>query len=248
MAQRAHAPRSAGPGPNGRRHPEGPHPPPGRRPLQGVHAARDDGAGRQPRGDEGRCPGRRPGGRHPGREAHLRRHPAVPPGARRIGVGELRDRRRRHRDRVQVDTIDRTGVEMEALHACAVAALTIYDMCKSADRVDGRSARSPCGRRPAADQAPIAGPLPSTSDVSVKTSSDFRQIAWSQRAPVVEPVGPRGARRYLDETSDVLSFARPCHQPKCDHPPHRAAWSAVRSPRPKGRPGGGHSWFWSSWR
>ncbi|MCU1360269.1 MAG: moaC [Ilumatobacteraceae bacterium] len=33
-----------------------------------------------------------------------------------------------------VDTVDRTGVEMEALHACAVAALTIYDMCKSADR------------------------------------------------------------------------------------------------------------------
>ncbi|MFZ9488724.1 MAG: cyclic pyranopterin monophosphate synthase MoaC [Ilumatobacteraceae bacterium] len=33
-----------------------------------------------------------------------------------------------------VDTIDRTGVEMEALHACSVAALTIYDMCKSADR------------------------------------------------------------------------------------------------------------------
>ena len=33
----------------------------------------------------------------------------------------------------QVDTIDRTGVEMEALHACSVAALTIYDMCKSAD-------------------------------------------------------------------------------------------------------------------
>jgi cyclic pyranopterin phosphate synthase len=34
----------------------------------------------------------------------------------------------------QVDSIDRTGVEMEALHACAIAALTIYDMCKSADR------------------------------------------------------------------------------------------------------------------
>ena len=33
-----------------------------------------------------------------------------------------------------VDTIDRTGVEMEALHACSVAALPIYDMCKSADR------------------------------------------------------------------------------------------------------------------
>jgi cyclic pyranopterin monophosphate synthase len=35
---------------------------------------------------------------------------------------------------VQVDTIDRTGVEMEALTACGVAALTIYDMCKSVDR------------------------------------------------------------------------------------------------------------------
>lgn len=35
---------------------------------------------------------------------------------------------------VQVDTIDRTGVEMEAMTACSVAALTIYDMCKSVDR------------------------------------------------------------------------------------------------------------------
>ena len=34
----------------------------------------------------------------------------------------------------QVETIDRTGVEMEALTACSVAALTIYEMCKSVDR------------------------------------------------------------------------------------------------------------------
>jgi cyclic pyranopterin phosphate synthase len=34
----------------------------------------------------------------------------------------------------QVETVDRTGVEMEALTAAAVAALTIYDMCKSSDR------------------------------------------------------------------------------------------------------------------
>lgn len=34
----------------------------------------------------------------------------------------------------QVDTVDRTGVEMEALTAVTVACLTIYDMCKSADR------------------------------------------------------------------------------------------------------------------
>ncbi|MCY4666215.1 MAG: cyclic pyranopterin monophosphate synthase MoaC [Acidimicrobiaceae bacterium] len=34
----------------------------------------------------------------------------------------------------QVETVDRTGVEVEALTACGVAALTIYDMCKSMDR------------------------------------------------------------------------------------------------------------------
>ncbi|GIU85058.1 MAG: cyclic pyranopterin monophosphate synthase accessory protein [Acidimicrobiales bacterium] len=34
----------------------------------------------------------------------------------------------------EVETVDRTGVEMEALTACAVACLTIYDMCKSVDR------------------------------------------------------------------------------------------------------------------
>jgi len=33
-----------------------------------------------------------------------------------------------------VQTVGRTGVEMEALTAVSVAALTIYDMCKSADK------------------------------------------------------------------------------------------------------------------
>lgn len=63
----------------------------------------------------------------------------------------------------QVETVDRTGVEMEALTACAVAALTVYDMCKSTDRsmtigqlalwekVGGRSGT---WRRPA-DSAPL---------------------------------------------------------------------------------------------
>ncbi len=62
----------------------------------------------------------------------------------------------------QVETVDRTGVEMEALTACAVAALTIYDMCKSADRsmkigelalwekTGGRSGTWRRGERPAA--------------------------------------------------------------------------------------------------
>ncbi len=34
----------------------------------------------------------------------------------------------------QVKSIGKTGVEMEALTAVAVAALTIYDMCKAVDR------------------------------------------------------------------------------------------------------------------
>ena len=33
-----------------------------------------------------------------------------------------------------VSTTGQTGVEMEALTAASVAALTVYDMCKSVDR------------------------------------------------------------------------------------------------------------------
>jgi len=33
-----------------------------------------------------------------------------------------------------VKTSGKTGVEMEALTACSVAALTVYDMCKSMDK------------------------------------------------------------------------------------------------------------------
>ncbi len=62
----------------------------------------------------------------------------------------------------QVETVDRTGVEMEAMTACSIAALTIYDMCKSSDRtmvigelclwekVGGRSGH---WRRPGGDEA-----------------------------------------------------------------------------------------------
>jgi cyclic pyranopterin phosphate synthase len=34
----------------------------------------------------------------------------------------------------EVSSVGKTGVEMEALTACSVAALTIYDMCKSIDK------------------------------------------------------------------------------------------------------------------
>jgi cyclic pyranopterin phosphate synthase len=35
---------------------------------------------------------------------------------------------------VTAETVGRTGVEMEALTAVSVGLLTIYDMCKAADR------------------------------------------------------------------------------------------------------------------
>jgi cyclic pyranopterin phosphate synthase len=62
----------------------------------------------------------------------------------------------------QVDTVDRTGVEMEAMTACAIASLTIYDMCKSIDRSmtigdlalwEKTGGRSGVWRRPTSDRA-----------------------------------------------------------------------------------------------
>lgn len=61
----------------------------------------------------------------------------------------------------QVETVDRTGVEMEALTAASIAALTIYDMCKSTDRTmvigeialwEKSGGRSGPWRRPTAEQ------------------------------------------------------------------------------------------------
>ena len=80
-----------------------------------------------------------------------------------LGVGELRHRRRlRRRSSPRSTPSTGPGVEMEALHACAVAALTIYDMCKSADRSmvigeltlwEKMGGRSGTYRRAAADDA-----------------------------------------------------------------------------------------------
>lgn len=47
---------------------------------------------------------------------------------------ELRPAAGEIRVRAIVEAVDRTGVEMEAMTAAAVAALTVYDMVKSADR------------------------------------------------------------------------------------------------------------------
>jgi cyclic pyranopterin phosphate synthase len=64
--------------------------------------------------------------------------------------------------RAAVRILDRTGVEMEALSAATVAALTIYDMCKAVDRgmqitdiwlVEKTGGRSGPYRRPASQAA-----------------------------------------------------------------------------------------------
>ena len=53
----------------------------------------------------------------------------------RIGVDfELSSERNQVRCTVQVETLGRTGVEMEALTAVQVGLLTVYDMCKAVDR------------------------------------------------------------------------------------------------------------------
>ena len=64
----------------------------------------------------------------------------------------------------QVETVDRTGVEMEALMAASVAALTIYDMCKSSDRTmvigelalwEKTGGRAGIWRRPSPDEGTV---------------------------------------------------------------------------------------------
>ena len=73
----------------------------------------------------------------PGREAHRRPDPALPPArAHATSPSTSRSTRKARRGRCEatVATTGRTGVEMEALTAVAAGLLTIYDMCKAADR------------------------------------------------------------------------------------------------------------------
>jgi cyclic pyranopterin phosphate synthase len=104
----------------------------------------------------------------------------------------------------QVETIDRTGVEMEALTACAVAALTIYDMCKSSDRsmVIGELAlwektggRSGHWRRSAGS---LAGPLLNTPSAASLTAEDG--LAAIDAVLDEDPLGSKNDR--LGEAGD----------------------------------------------
>ena len=112
--------------------------------ARGASRAARCGCDRRRCGDHrrGAAEGRRAGGRaargHHGRQAHRRADPALSSAA----AVRRRGRRSSPTPRTRCVSIEsrgaastaRTGVEMEALTAVAVAALTLYDMCKAIDR------------------------------------------------------------------------------------------------------------------
>ena len=103
--------------------------------------ARGGPARRRPEGRRGRHGAHR---RHPGSQAHRRSHPALPSAAALLRRRALVDRPRAREHRGRARTSARTGVEMEALTAASVAALTVYDMVKGSSarwRSRGRAAR-----------------------------------------------------------------------------------------------------------
>ena len=122
-----------------------------------AHHRRGRGAAAPGRPAEGRRARHGPDRRHHGREAHARPGAAVPPDRadrRRVDL-EVGD------DEVAITatvrTADRTGVEMEALTAVAVAGLTLHDMIKAVDpaaMLDGVRVERKEGGRPASGRAP----------------------------------------------------------------------------------------------
>ena len=129
-----HAPRPSRPGPDGRCHREGPEPPPGGGPVPGhmePDTASKIASGAITKGDVLAV------ARVAGIQA-AKQTPSLLPLCHPLLVGSVFVNFRIEESHVeveaQVDCVDRTGVEMEAMTACAVAALTIYDMCKSIDR------------------------------------------------------------------------------------------------------------------
>ena len=89
-----------------------------------------------------------------GREAHRRAHPALPSRSPLTDVGvEITPGphgRARCASRAHAATTGPTGVEMEALTAASIAALTVYDMLKCVDR--GIEHRGPAAHREARRQ------------------------------------------------------------------------------------------------
>lgn len=95
----------------------------------------------------------------------------------------------------QVETVDRTGVEMEAMTAAAVAALTIYDMCKSGDRSmsvgelalwEKTGGRSGTWRR---TSSPPVAPAPAAPGASVAAATPTSAGPGPSSAPAPSAAG-----------------------------------------------------------
>ena len=127
--------RTARPGPHGRRLRQGGDGARGGRARADHDVARRAAADPRRRDEEGRSAADGAARRHHGGQADGRADSALPSAD---SVARRRHARRRcataTRIEARVRTTDRTGVEMEALTAVAVAALTIYDMVKAVDR------------------------------------------------------------------------------------------------------------------
>jgi cyclic pyranopterin phosphate synthase len=99
-----------------------------------------------------------------------------------------------------VDTVDRTGVEMEALTACSVAALTIYDMCKSADRsmtIGDIALWEKTGGRSGTYRRPEASPFVTTLDDAIedvlRDQDGFdREVVEARADGATGMIGPTG--------------------------------------------------------
>ena len=122
-------------GADGRRVRQGRHRPDRHRVGSGAGLGRGGRAAAGKRRTQGGHAGRRPARRDHGRQADAVADPALPP-----AVDLRRHRRPRPSATTSVDiratvrTTDRTGVEMEALTAVSVAALTVVDMVKAVDK------------------------------------------------------------------------------------------------------------------
>ena len=100
--------------------------------LRRALRRRPRGPARQPQGQSARS---RPLRRHPGRQAHSRPDSHVPSAARsRTSTSQAEIVPGGVRITATAATVGPTGVEMEALTAASVAALTVYDMTKALDK------------------------------------------------------------------------------------------------------------------
>ena len=101
-----------------------------------AHAAAD--AAPDPRRQDRQGRGARGGARrrHHGRQAHRRADSLCHPLPIQVAAIDFTVTRARHACEIEarVKVTGKTGVEMEALTAVSVAALTVYDMCKAVDR------------------------------------------------------------------------------------------------------------------